>query len=101
MPRAALLLTIGLIGAAPALAGPVRFFAVGNELRLEDAVTYQTFRDRMAALMDASFPGRGTLVQAGVDDGATHLAPLDPPAPAHAPGVFPPDPGLLASFIGT
>src|SRR5437867_1715318 len=55
----------------------------------------------MAALMDASFPGRSALVQVGVDDVASHLFPADPGAPADALVVFPEDVGLIAAFIGT
>ena len=76
-------------------------FAVGHKQRLDDALTYQTYHDKMAALMDATFPGRPTLVQAGVDDVASHLAPVDPAAPSNALVVFPEDTGLLAAFIGT
>jgi hypothetical protein len=60
-----------VILAAPSWAGPVRIFAVGHKQRLEDAVTYQTFRDKMAAMMDAGFPSRSLFVQAGVDDVAS------------------------------
>src|SRR5437899_4111777 len=87
--------------AAPAMAAPVRIFAVGNKQRLDDAVTYQTYRDKMAALMDATFPGRSNLVQAGVDDVASHLLPADPGAPPNALVVFPEDVGLVAAFIGS
>src|SRR6185295_257763 len=76
-------------------------FAVGNKQRMADAVTYQTFHDKMAALMDAVFPARASLVQAGVDDVATHLAPADPAAPPLALVVFPEDVGLLPALIGT
>jgi hypothetical protein len=79
----------------------VRVFAVGHRQRIADAITYQDFHDKMAALMDATFPGRSTLVQAGVDDVASHLAPADPLAPAHALVVFPEDTGLLPAFIGS
>src|SRR5438445_628849 len=41
--------------AAVASATPVRFFAVGNKQRLVDGTSYQTFRDKMAALMDGAF----------------------------------------------
>jgi hypothetical protein len=82
-------------------AAPVRIFAIGNRQRVADAVTYQAFHDKMAALMDASFPGRATLVQAGVDDVASHLFPADPTAPPDALVVFPEDVGLLAALIGT
>ena len=43
--------------ATPSWATPVRVFAVGHKQRLDDVVTYQSFRDKMAALMDAAFPG--------------------------------------------
>src|SRR5689334_23758337 len=82
-------------------AAPVRIFAVGHKQQLADVVTYQSFHDKMAALMDATFPGRSALVQAGVDDVASHLAPADPAAPANALVAFPEDTGLLAAFIGT
>jgi predicted amidohydrolase len=96
---AALLVLVAL--AAPAAAVPVRIFAVGGKVRVDDALTYQTFHDKMAALMDAAFPGRSSLVQAGVDDVASHLAPLDPGAPARALVVFPEDVGLVAGLIGS
>jgi hypothetical protein len=51
----------------------VRFFAVGNKQRVADVVSYQTYHDKMAALMDAAFPARGSFVQVGVDDVASHL----------------------------
>ena len=85
----------------PAFAAPVRIFAVGNKQRLDDAVTYQTYRDKMTALMDATFPGRSNFVQAGVDDVASHLLPADPGAPANALVVFPEDVGLITAFIGS
>src|SRR5689334_8208792 len=87
--------------ARPAAADPVRMFAVGQKQQLDDAVSYQSYHDKMAAMMDATFPGRAGLVQAGVDDVASHLAPVDPGAPANALVVFPEDTGLLAAFIGT
>ena len=34
--------------AMPAAGAPVRIFAVGHKQRLADAVTYQTYRDKMA-----------------------------------------------------
>src|SRR5262245_9939306 len=55
----------------------------------------------MAALMDASFVGRASLVQSGVDDGASHLRPADPAAPDRALVVFPEDVGLVAALIGS
>jgi hypothetical protein len=76
-------------------------FAVGHKQHLADAVSYQTYHDKMAAMMDATFPGRAGLVQPGVDDVASHLAPVDPSAPPNALVVFPEDTGLLAAFIGT
>ena len=82
-------------------AAPVRFFAVGHKQQLTDVVTYQAFHDKMAALMDVSFPGRSSLVEVGVDDVASHLAPVDPGAPEQALVLFPEDTGLLAAFIGS
>jgi hypothetical protein len=76
-------------------------FAVGNKHRLDDAVTYADFRDKMAALMDRGFPNRSNYVQAGVDDVASHLRPADPAAPAKALVVFPEDVGLITTLIGT
>ena len=99
--RTALLLLVALTSSTPAAAAPVRIFAVGHKQRLDDAVTYQAFHDKMAALMDAAFPGRSTFVQAGVDDVASHLYPADPGAPANALVVFPEDVGLAPALIGT
>ena len=76
-------------------------FAVGQKQLISDAVTYQGYRDKMAAMMDATFPNRSTLVQGGVDDVASHLAPVDPAAPDNALVVFPEETGLYAAFIGT
>lgn len=90
-----------LLIAVPCWAAPVRIFAVGHKQRIEDAVTHQGFRDKMAALMDASFPGRASFVQAGVDDVASHLPTNDPSAPPQSLVVFPESAGLIASFIGT
>jgi predicted amidohydrolase len=88
--------------ASPALADTsVRIFAVGHKQRLVDAVTYQDFRDKMAALMDAAHPARVSRVQAGVDDVATHIRPADPSAPDRVLVVFPESAGLLAAFIGS
>ena len=56
----------------------MRVFAVGNKHRIADGVTYQAYRDKMSALMDRSFPSRGSFVQAGVDDVASHIRPADP-----------------------
>jgi len=78
----------------------VRIFAVGHKQRLADAVTYQDFDDKMAAIMDATHPARSARVQAGVDDVASHVRPADPSAP-DALVVFPESAGLLAAFIGT
>ena len=38
--------------------GDVRMFAVGNKQRLDDAVTYADFHNKMAAMMDRRFPNR-------------------------------------------
>jgi len=97
VPRAGRLLLILLALVAPAAATPVRMFAVGHKVRVDDGVTYQSFHDKMAALMDAGFPGRASLVQAGVDDVASHLFPAD----AAALVVFPKDVGLVAALIGS
>ncbi len=91
--------TLLLADSAPALT--VRVFAVGHKQRLADASTYQTYRDKMLALVDASFPGRAALVQNGVDDVVTHLQPADPAAPPLALVNFPEDVGLLAGLIGS
>lgn len=93
--------TLAVVLAGPATADPVRIFAVGNKQRLDDAVSYATFRDKMAALMDATHPARPTVVQAGVDDVVSHLRPADPTAPEKALVVFPEDVGLVAAFIGS
>src|SRR6187397_71878 len=90
-----------VLGTALADAAPVRIFAVGHKIRMADVTTYQTFHDKMAALMDAAFPGRASLVQAGVDDVASHLFPADPLAPSRALVVFPEDTGLPPALIGT
>jgi hypothetical protein len=82
-------------------ADTVRVFAVGNKHRIEDGVSYDAFRNKMAALMDRGFPNRETYVQAGVDDVASHLRPADPRAPRRALAVFPEDAGLVASLIGS
>src|SRR6266478_3165811 len=85
MPCTGLLLLAMVALAAPSAAAPVRMFAVGHKVRLDDGTTYQSFHDKMGALMDAGFPGRASLVQAGVDDVASHLFPADPAAPATRP----------------
>jgi hypothetical protein len=82
-------------------AATVRVFGVGYKQRLADAVTYQTFRDKMFALMDATYPGRAALVQAGLDDVASHIQPADPAAPAGVLVNFPEDAGLIAGLIGS
>src|SRR5687767_13839477 len=99
--RTLVVLAAVLTLASPASAAPVRIFAVGNKQRIADAVTYQTYRNKMAALMDRDFPSRGNFVQSGVDDVASHLRPADPGAPATAMAVFPEDVGLIAALIGS
>jgi hypothetical protein len=101
MNQPTIALALLLLWAAPSAAATVRLFAVGHKQRTADVVSYQTFHDKMAALMDAAFPGRASLVQAGVDDVASHLPPADPAAPPHALVVFPEDVGLMATLIGT
>src|SRR5687768_9250834 len=76
-------------------------FAVGNKHRIDDAVTYADFHNKMAALMDRGFPNRSSYVQAGVDDVASHLRSADTSAPAKALVVFPEDAGLITALIGT
>jgi len=98
-PALSLVLTLALT--PPAAATPVRMFAVGHKVRTADATTYASFHDKMAALMDAGFPGRVTLVQAGVDDVASHLFPTDPAAPQNALVVLPEETGLVAALTGS
>ncbi len=92
---------VTLLSSAGTHAATVRVFAVGHKQRLADAVTYQTFRDKMFALMDAAYPGRASLVQAGVDDVASHIQPTDAGAPAAVLVNFPEDTGLVAGLIGS
>jgi len=103
MPRRPLLLALvlSIAAAMPAHAKTVRVFAVGNKVRVDDAVSAQTFHDKMFALMDATFPNRGTLVQAGVDDVASHIKPADPGAPDLVLVTFPEDVGLVAGLTGS
>jgi hypothetical protein len=84
-----------------AAAKTVRVFAVGYKQRLADAVSYAAYRSKMLALVDAGHPQRSGLVQAGVDDVASHLAPADPEAPPLALVNFPEDAGLIAGLIGS
>jgi len=74
---------------------------VGHQQRIGDVVTYDDYRAKMAALMDADHPERAMRVQPGVDDVASHLAGRDATAPAEALVVFPESAGLIAAFIGT
>ncbi len=85
----------------PAVAAPVRVFAVGNEVRVEDVVNVQAFRSKMFALVDASLPNRSSFVQAGVDDVASHIQPADPSAPPLVLVNFPEDVGLVAAMTGS
>ncbi len=95
------LLAVLLLAATAADAAPVRIFAVGHKTRMADVTTYQTFHDKMFALMDGTFPNRGNLVQAGVDDVKSRVLPNDPFAPPQALVVFPEDTGLPPALIGT
>ena len=90
-----------LLAAASVSAKTVRVFAVGNKLEIRYAGSYRDFRDKMFALVDAQHPRRGELVQADVDDVASHVQPADPQAPALALVNFPEDVGLVAGLIGT
>ncbi len=83
-----------------AAAERVRVFLVGHKQRIEDAVSVASFRAKMFALVDAERRAAG-LVQAGVDDVASHLPPRDPDAPALAVVHFPESTGLLAGLIGS
>lgn len=93
-------LCLSLGGTRLAAAEPVRVFLVGNKQRVLDATTVATFRAKMFALVDASQRGPG-LVQDGVDDVASHLAPHDPSAPALAVVHFPESVGLIAGLAGS
>jgi len=88
-------------GSSSASAEPVRVFAIGHRIRMDDVITYQSYRDKMFAMMDAALPDRSLLVQAGVDDVASHIQPADPLAPARVLVNFSEDAGLAAAFIGT
>lgn len=103
MSRAlALLLVSALLAAAgSAEAAPVRVFVVQHKHRLEDAVSVERFRAKMFALVDADARGGPPLVQAGIDDVASHLRPRDPGAPAAAVVHFPEATGLIAALIGS
>jgi hypothetical protein len=97
----AVLVAAGFVVPPAASANAVRVFAVGNRIRISDFVTYQSFRDKMFAMVDSSYPNRASLVQAGVDDVASHVQPLDPFAPADVLANFPESVALPAAFIGT
>jgi hypothetical protein len=99
--RGVIVLAALLLLAPAAEAHEVRMFAVGNKQRVDDAVTYAAYHDKMAALMDRGFPNRAAYVQAGVDDVASHLRPADPGAPRNALAVFPEDVGLITTLIGS
>jgi len=106
-PRAArraaacLALLLALLAVVPAAgAERVRVFLVGNKQRLDDAVSVAAFRAKMFALVDAARRPPG-LVQVGVDDVASHLAPHEPDAPALAVVHFPESVGLIAGLIGS
>jgi hypothetical protein len=84
-----------------ALGKTVRVFAVGSKLEIRYADTYQDFHDKMFALFDARHPRRAELVQAGADDVASHIQPVDPAAPDVALVNFPEDIGLAVGLIGS
>lgn len=89
------------LSASDANARTVRVFAVGHRIRMADVVSYDSFREKMFAMVDSAFPDRGSLIQAGVDDVASHLPALDPFAPADALVNFPESVALPAAFIGS
>jgi hypothetical protein len=95
------LFALGLVVTSPAAAATVRVFAVGNEVRVEDVVNVQAFRNKMFALVDGTFPNRGDYVQAGVDDVVSHMQPADPSAPPLVLVNFPEDVGLVAAMTGS
>jgi hypothetical protein len=100
-----LALSLGIVCALSATrsaeAATVRVFAVGNEVRVEDVVNVQAFRNKMFALVDGNFPNRSTYVQAGVDDVVSHILPADPSAPPLVLVNFPEDVGLVAAMTGS
>lgn len=102
-PPFAFLLVFAILGSfsQPADAATVRVFAVGNEVRTEDVVTVQAFRDKMFALVDGTLANRSSFVQAGVDDVVSHIQPADPTAPALVLVNFPEDVGLVAAMTGS
>ncbi|HEY8517913.1 MAG TPA: hypothetical protein VIS07_20570 [Candidatus Binatia bacterium] len=83
-----------------AAAETVRVFLVGHKQRVADAETVASFRAKMLALVDARLR-TPDLVQAGVDDVASHLPPHDPSAPPLAVVHFPEATGLVAGLIGS
>ncbi|MEO6026809.1 MAG: hypothetical protein ABIR79_08095 [Candidatus Binatia bacterium] len=95
------LLVLALVVATPTQAATIRVFAVGNEVRVEDVVNVQAFRNKMFALVDGSFPNRGDYVQAGLDDVVSHIQPADPTAPPLVLVNFPEDVGLVAAMTGS
>jgi len=101
MLRRVLCLLGVLVSARLAAAEPVRIFAVGHKARLADAVSYDAFRNKIGALLDATHPARAATVQEGAGDVASHLRPVDPAAPDRALVVFPEDTGLVAVLIGS
>ncbi|MEW6271542.1 MAG: sialidase family protein [Thermodesulfobacteriota bacterium] len=99
-PAAVLVLLLATLAPARAAAEPVRVFLVGHKQRVADAQTVATFRAKILALVDARLR-TPDLVQAGVDDVASHLAPGDADAPALAVVHFPEATGLVAGLIGS
>jgi hypothetical protein len=93
--------TFTALAATPVMAAPLRVFAIGHRIRMADVGSYQQYRDKMFAMVDAAVPNRSSLVQAGVDDVASHVQPSDPLAPALVLVNFPEDTGLAAAFIGS
>jgi hypothetical protein len=96
----ALFVAASFIDPPSALAKDVRMFAVGNRIRISDFASYESFRDKMFAMVDSTYPARASLVQPGVDDVASHIQPSDPFAPADALVNFPESVALPAAFIG-
>ena len=101
MLRAFCILLVASLVVSPAAAKTVRVFAVASKLEIRYADTYQNFHDKMFALFDKQHPRRDELVQVGVDDVASHLAPADAGAPDLVLAGFPEDVGLVAALIGS
>ena len=94
--RALIVLAAMLMLAPAAQADEVRMFAVGNKHRIQDAVTYADFRNKMAALMDARLPEpRGATCRPAWTTSRATCAPRTPSAPARRWSCSPRTSGLI------